>query len=191
MWIVWLLLVSVSLILVVVQAVLLARDGNRAVAAPPAEWSPGQRRLLKVLRVSGAIGLLIVWSALVYVLIDTGGSHLMQPWQNRPQAWGVVYSLMYTALFLNLMRTWHSPIARSARRPSYVLALQAFVISVGLIATLATLADLYYPPPMGSRVVGLNNTAGRRRRGSKSGRQCSQHSERHALSAAPAWETLR
>jgi hypothetical protein len=165
-------------------------DENRAVTAPPGEWSPGQRRLLKVLRISAAIGLLIVWSALIYVLIDTGGSHLMQPWQNRPQAWGVAYSLMYTAFFLNLMRTWHSPIARSARRPSYVLALQAFVISVGLIATLATLADLYYPPPMGSRVVGLNNKAGRRQRGSKSGRQCSQHRERHAPSAAPAWETL-
>jgi hypothetical protein len=183
MWIAWLLVVLVSVSLVIVQAFMLARDENRAVTAPPGKWSPGQRRLLKVLRISAAIGLLIVWSALIYVLIDTGGSHLMQPWQNRPQAWGVAYSLMYTAFFLNLMRTWHSPIARSARRPSYVLALQAFVISVGLIATLATLADLYYPPPMGSRVVGLNNTAGRRRRGSKSGRQ--------ALSAAPAWETLR
>ena len=131
MWIAWLLVVLVSVSLVIVQAVMLARDENRAVTAPPGEWSPAQRRLLKVIRVSGAIGLLIVWSALVYVLIDTGGSHLMQPWLNRPQAWGVAYSLMYTAFFLNLMRTWHSPIARSARRPSYVLALQAFVISGG------------------------------------------------------------
>jgi hypothetical protein len=91
MWIAWLLVVLVSVSLVIVQAVMLARDENRAVTAPPGEWSPGQRRLLKVLRISAAIGLLIVWSALIYVLIDTGGSHLMQPWQNRPQAWGVAF----------------------------------------------------------------------------------------------------
>jgi hypothetical protein len=153
MWIVWLLVVLVFLILVIVQAVLLARDENRALTAYPREWSPGQRSLLKVLRVSGAIGLLIVWGALVYVLIDTGGLHLMQPWQNRTQAWGVAYTLMYTTFFLSLMRTWYWPLARTARRPSYLLALQTFVISASLIAALASLADLYYPPPMGSRVV--------------------------------------
>jgi hypothetical protein len=157
MWIVWLMLVSLSLILVIGQAVLLARDENRAVTAHPGEWSPGHRRLLKIIRVSGAIGLLIVWSALVYVLIDTGGLNLMQPWQNRPQAWGVAYSLMYTTFFLSLMRTWHWPLARTVRRPSYLLAVQTFVISASLIATLASLADLYYPPPMGSRVGGLSS----------------------------------
>ena len=123
MWIAWLLMMLASLSLVIVQAVLLARDENRAITAYPLEWSPGQRRLLKVLRVSAAIGLLIVWSTLVYVLIDTGGLHLTQPWLNRPQAWGVMYSLLYTALFLSLMRTWHWPLARTATRPTSLLTL--------------------------------------------------------------------
>jgi hypothetical protein len=39
-----------------------------------------------------------------------------------------------------------------AKRPSVLLALPTFVISVSLIAALASLADLYYPPPMGSRI---------------------------------------
>jgi hypothetical protein len=186
-----LLVVSVSLILVIVRAVLLARDENRAITAPPGEWSLGQRRLLKVLRVSGVIGALIVWSALVYVLMDTEGSHLMQPRQNRPQAWDVAYSLMYTAFFLSLMRTWHWPLARTAKRLSYLLALQTFVIGTSLIAHSIQSRRPLLPPPMGSRVVGLNNKVARRPRGPKSGRQCSQHSERHAPGAAPAWETLR
>ena len=152
MWIAWLVVVLVFLILVIVQLVLLARDESRAVAAPPGDWSPGQCRFLKALRVSGAIGVLIVWSALVYVLMDTRW-HLMDPWQNRTQAWALAYSLMYTAFVLGLMRTWHWPLARTARRPSYVLTLQTLVVSASLIAALASVADLYYPPPMGSRVV--------------------------------------
>src|SRR5947209_16308916 len=137
MWIAWLVVVLVFLILVIVQLVLLARDESRAVAAPPGEWSPGQCRFLKALRVSGAIGVLIVWSALVYVLMDTRW-HLMDPWQNRTQAWALAYSLMYTAFVLGLMRTWHWPLARTARRPSYVLTLQTLVVSASLIAALAS-----------------------------------------------------
>jgi hypothetical protein len=154
MWVGWLLLVFILISLVIVQAVLLVRDFS-GVTPPPGEWSPEQYRVLKLLRVSGGIGMLIVWSALVYVLIDTGGWHLMQPWRNRTQAWAVVYSLLYTSLFLGLMRTPNWLLAHASWRPSYRLAFQAFIICVGLVTALASIADLYYPPPMGSRALGL------------------------------------
>jgi hypothetical protein len=104
MWIIWVVLVLVSAGLLMHQLASAMRERRNPVAADAEEWSPEQRRLLTVFRVGGAAGVAIGWSALAYVLIDTGGWHLLQPWQNRVQAWALAYLLMYTSIFFGQLR---------------------------------------------------------------------------------------
>jgi hypothetical protein len=69
----------------VLQAVLAVRDKIAGVASTHhGEWSPGQYRLLKMLRLFGGIGAVIVWSALIYALIDVGVGQWMHPAHKGP-----------------------------------------------------------------------------------------------------------
>ena len=154
MWITWLLLVVLSIGLVIFQMFSLMRIKPSGTAMSRAEaWSPGQNRLMTVLQLSGAIGVVIIWIALVYVLIDTGGKHLMQPWRNKTQLWAVPYALLYTSFFLGLMRNSNFMPTPAFWRPSRRLWFWSFIIVVFFIATMASIADLYFPPPAGSRQV--------------------------------------
>jgi hypothetical protein len=159
MWTVRLLLVFVSMALVIVQAVLLVRDRRPASMTHLRDRSSGLSGLLKALRLYAGVGAVMVWSALIYVLIDTGGWDTLQSWQAKPQGWAIVYPFLYTAFCLDLMRTSNWVAGPSAWRPSYRLGLQAFIISASLLAALASIADLYYPPPWGSRVGELASSA--------------------------------
>jgi hypothetical protein len=159
MWIVWSVLVLVGAGLVIAQGRLLVREGVSGIAAPDGKWSADQISLLKVLRIAGCVGLVILWGALVYVLIDTGGAHVTQPWQSRTQVWGATWCLFYTSYLLGLLRTpnFGRP---DAWRPSYRLAFQAFIIVAMFVTALAAIADSYFPPPAGSRPVVASSAPG-------------------------------
>jgi hypothetical protein len=151
MWIILAVLVLVSAGLLIYQLAAALRERRDRVAAEAEGWSPEQRRVLTVIRVGGAIGVATGWGALVYVLIDTGGWHLLQPWQNRVQAWVLVYLLYYTSVFVGQARKPARLVANAPWRPSLRLGVQALVLVVMLFAILAGIADMYLPPPSGSR----------------------------------------
>ena len=159
MWITWLLLVALSIGLVISQLVSLLRSKPSGTASHAEAWSPGQNRLLKVLQLSGAIGAVIIWMALVYVVIDSGGQHLMQPWRNKTQLWAVPYALLYTSFFLGLMRNSNFLPVHVFWRPSRRLWFWAFIIVAFFFATMASIADLFFPPPAGSRKLARFRTA--------------------------------
>jgi hypothetical protein len=138
------------------QAVLVLRD--KVVGVPPMrqeEWSVVQYRFLRALRLFGGIGLMTIWISLIYVTIDVGVWHWMEPWHTGPQGWALAYCLIYTCFALNLMRpaTWIS--SQKYWRLSSRLRFQALFIIGFFIIALASIADLYFPPPMGSRQTGV------------------------------------
>jgi hypothetical protein len=153
MWITWLLLVTLSVGLVLFNIISLLRIKAGKAAGPDVEeWSARQKRLMTFLSLSGAIGVIIIWLALICVLIDTGGQHLMQPWLNKTQLWAVPYALLYTSFFLGFTR----PGFFAAHRfwdPSRSLWLRFLIIGAFFVACLASILDLYLPPPAGSRQV--------------------------------------
>jgi hypothetical protein len=153
MWITWLLLVALSVGLVIFNIISLLRIKARRTASPGVEeWSPGQKRLMTFLNLFGAIGVIIIWFALVYVLIYTGGQHLTQPWRNKTQLWAVPYALLYTSLFLGFMRPGFCGPHRFWS-PSSRLWFRFFIVAAFFVACLASIIDLYLPPPAGSRQV--------------------------------------
>lgn len=151
MWIIWVVLALVAAGLLINQLAAALRERRDRVAADAEEWSPEQRRLLTVFQVGGAVGVAIGWSALVYVLIDTGGWHLLQPWQNKVQAWAFPYLLFYTSIFLGQIRKPTRLVANAPWRPSLRLGVQAIILIAFLFAVLASVADMYFLPPSGSR----------------------------------------
>jgi hypothetical protein len=154
MWVTWLLLVLLSACLMILQASLLIRDKlfNPTPKRQP-EWSPSQDKFLKGLQLFGWIGAVIIWSALVYVLIEVGGWHWMQPTHKGPHAWALAYLLIYTSFVMSLMRA-SIRVTYSYWRPTAQLRFQAFFIIGFFVISLASIADLYFPPPMGSRPTG-------------------------------------
>jgi hypothetical protein len=153
MWITWVLLVALSVGLIIFNIISLLRIKASRIAGPEVEvWSPEQKRIMTFLNLLGAIGVIIIWFALVYVLIDTGGQHLIQPWRNKIQLWAVPYALLYTSFFLGFTRRGF--LALRNWRPSSRLWFRLFIIAAFFVACLASILDLYLPPPAGSRQVG-------------------------------------
>jgi hypothetical protein len=105
-----------------------------------------------LLNLFGAIGAIIIWLSLVYVLIDTGGQHLMEPWRNKTQLWAVPYALLYTSFFLSFARPGSFAPSRFWS-PSRRLWYRFFIIAAFFVACFASILDLYLPPPTGSRQV--------------------------------------